>query len=414
MSAPAAPAAAAPAPALPPLLAGLTIVDLTMFVAGPFGTATLADLGAEVIKVEPPRGDPVRSNRIGPQIRGENAQFHAYNRNKRSLVLDLKQAAGRAVLLDLVARADAVAENFRPGVLARLGLEHATLAAVNPRIVLASVSAFGQDGPWAQRPGYDLIVQALGGGMSLAGTEASGPMHIPFHLGDTAGGLYGALALLAAVLAARRDGRGRHVEVAMLDAQVALLGDEVTNYGVDGAVPQPHGSGHPNLAPYQCFACADAPIAVAAVGMEKFWQALCAALGRADLSADPRFADNGRRARHRRELVAILEPVFRSRPRRAWLAVLEAADVPAAPVLSVPEALATPQVGARALVERVSLPEGESALLARAPVRDRSTSTPLPLRPAPALGADSDAVLAGLLGYDRARLDALRADGAFG
>ncbi len=251
------------------VLNGVTILDLSMFIAGPFGTMLLADLGAEVIKIEPPGGDPVRSNKIGAQVRGENAQFHSYNRNKRSLVLDLKAEDGLAVFDDLVRGADVVFDNFRPGVLARLKVDHARLATINPAIVSCSVSAFGQDGPWAKRAGYDLTVQALSGGMSLTGHAATGPAHIPFHLGDTAGGLFGALGLLAALVESRATGKGRRVDIAMFDAQIALLGDEITNYFASGTASPPHGAGHPNFFPYQAFATADEPIVVAAVGVEK-------------------------------------------------------------------------------------------------------------------------------------------------
>ena len=217
-------------------LNGITILDLSMFIAGPFGTMLLADLGAEVIKIEPPTGDPVRSNHIGPQVRGENAQFHSYNRNKKSIVLDLKNESGLAVFDDLARTADVVFDNFRPGVLGRLKLEHERLSLINPAIISCSVSAFGQDGPWSKRAGYDLTVQALSGGMSLTGHQSTGPAHIPFHLGDTAGGMFGALGLLAALAARYRTGMGRRVDISMFDAQIAVLGDEIRK-GVENSVP---------------------------------------------------------------------------------------------------------------------------------------------------------------------------------
>jgi crotonobetainyl-CoA:carnitine CoA-transferase CaiB-like acyl-CoA transferase len=393
------------------MLAGVTIVDLTMFVAGPFATMILADLGATVIKIEPPTGDPTRSNRIGAQIGGENAQFHSYNRNKKSVCLNLKSERGRAILLDLVRRADAVVENFRPGVMTRLGLDFATLAAANPRLSLVSLSAFGQDGPWAQRPGYDLLVQALSGAMSINGHAQCGPAHIPFHIGDTGGGIYAAIAVLGAITSARASGQGRHVEIAMLDAQIALLGDEVTNFGVDGHTPRAHGGGHPALAPYQAFMTADQPIAIAAVGVEKFWRNLCAAIGRPDLAADPRYADNGTRAAHREALAAELAPILRARPRAEWLEILARADVPAAPVLDIPDALASEQLRHRDMAVRLAAGAGE-ALVARTPIKPVNAAH-AEMVPAPRLGEHTREILARVLGYDEARIAAAGSGGAF-
>jgi crotonobetainyl-CoA:carnitine CoA-transferase CaiB-like acyl-CoA transferase len=392
-------------------LAGVVVVDLTMFVAGPFATMILADLGAEVIKIEPPQGDATRSNRIGPQIGGENAQFHSYNRNKKSVLINLKTPEGRAVLLDLVRHADALVENFRPGVMQRLGLDIATLHQANPRLVVVSISAFGQDGPWAQRPGYDLLVQALSGSMSLNGHAETGPAHIPFHIGDTGGGLYGAIAALAGIVEARRSGRGRHLDVAMLDAQLALLGDEVTNYRASGDVPRPHGGGHPMLAPYQAFATADRPIAVAAVGVEKFWHQLCEALGLPALRGDPRFVDNGARATNRAALEPILAASFRTRCRDEWLEILARSDVPAAPILDIGEALESEHVRHRGVEACVTTASGDEAAVARSAIKTVSESDPL-IASAPALGADTHAVLTTRLGYDAPRLEALRRAGA--
>jgi len=392
------------------MLAGVTIVDLTMFVAGPFATMILADLGATVIKVEPPTGDPTRSNRIGAQIGGENAQFHSYNRNKKSLCLNLKSEAGRAILIDLVRRADAVIENFRPGVMTRLGLDYATLAAANPRVSLVSLSAFGQDGPWAQRPGYDLLVQALSGAMSINGHPTTGPAHIPFHIGDTGGGLYAAIAALGAITAARASGVGRHVDISMLDAQVALLGDEVTNHGADGRTPQAHGGGHPALAPYQAFATADQPIAIAAVGVEKFWRNFCVAIGRPDLAEDPRYADNGARATHRASLEAELAPILRTRSRADWLAILARADVPSAPVLDIPEALACEQLRHRDMAVRIAAGAG-TALVARTPIKPMAAPYAT-MAPAPRLGEHAREILSHVLGYDDLRIAEAEQSGA--
>jgi CoA:oxalate CoA-transferase len=392
-------------------LEGVTILDLSMFIAGPFGTMLLADLGAEVIKVEPPTGDPVRSNHIGAQVRGENAQFHSYNRNKKSIVLDLKNDYGLGVFDELVRTADVVFDNFRPGVLGRLKLDHERLSRINPAIISCSVSAFGQDGPWAKRAGYDLTVQALAGGMSLTGHQSTGPAHIPFHLGDTAGGMFGALGLLAALAERYRTGKGRRVDISMFDAQISLLGDEITNYFASGQPTPPHGAGHPNFFPYQSFATADEPIVIAAVGVEKYWVAFCDAIGRDDLAKDPRFSSNAARVEHRQILEPEVAAALKNKTRTAWLEIFERADVPAAPIQSVAEAAAAPQTQARDMVPTLDI-DGATISVAGNPVKFSGDKTQY--APAPALGVDSKQVLADRLGFDAARLSQLEAQGAFG
>ena len=396
---------------MPPMLAGVTILDLSMFVAGPFGSMILADLGAEVIKVEPIEGDPIRDNRMGAQIEGESAQFQSYNRNKKSVCINLKSTAGRGVFLELVKTVDVVYDNYRPGVMERLGLGHAALSVVNPGIISVSVSAFGADGPLAKSPGYDLIVQALGGGMSLTGHPQTGPAHIPFHLGDTAGGLFGAIAILAAVVERNRTGRGRALEISLLDAQIALLGDEVTNYAATGEVPSQHGAGHPQLVPYRSFMAADAPLVIAAVGIEKFWLGLTNALQRPDLATDPRFCDNAQRVSNRAVLEATLEEILRARKRDHWLARLAAADVPCAPVLDVRDALAHPQVRHREVVAEARLPAGATASYARTPIRIPG-EPPHGVAAAPRRGAHTRAVLAERIGMDAQAIDGFIESGA--
>ena len=373
-------------------LAGLRIVDLSMFVAGPFGTAILAGLGAEGGTEEPPGGDPVRSAPIGPRIGDAAGQFHTYNHSKRSVVADLKTDDGKETVRTLAAGAHAVFDNFRPGVMARLGLDHATLATRNPRLVAVSLSGFGARGPWARRPGYDLIVQALGGGLSLCGHPGTGPAHIPFHLGDTAGGLYAAIALLAAVREAEQTGQGRAYEVSMLDAQLHLAGDEITFAGTGTWPGAPHGAGHPALAPYSVFPTADAPVAIAAVGTEKFWHALLAALDLPGLADDPRFADNGARAANRDALHAALEARLVTEGADHWLARFDAADVPAAPVLGIGAAASSAHAVARGLVQNLAAGLGAPAALPSLPIRALGDDRPLPMRPAPALDADRAAL----------------------
>jgi len=369
-------------------LVGLRIVDLSMFVAGPFATAILGDLGAEIIKVEPPSGDPVRSNGVGPEIGGKSAQFHTYNHGKRSVALDLKSDEGRRTVLRLVANSNVIFDNFRPGVMARLGLGHYELAALNPTLVAVSLSGFGSTGPWAKRAGYDLIVQALSGGLSLCGHPETGPAHIPYHLGDTAGGLYAAIAILAAVREAETTGVGRAYEVSMLDAQLHLCSDEITASGTGDWPSKSHGAGHPALAPYAVFQTADDPIVIAAVGTEKFWLNLLDVLDLPELTDDIRFSNNRLRAQNVVALTVKLEARLAKRTAADWLARFTEADVPSAPVLSVANAARSEHAIARNLTPRISAGFSSTAQVPRIPIRllgERSTEE---LKPAPELDAD--------------------------
>jgi crotonobetainyl-CoA:carnitine CoA-transferase CaiB-like acyl-CoA transferase len=392
-------------------LTGIRVIDLTMFISGPVATLVLADLGAEVIKVEPVTGDPVRANAVGPRIDGESAQFHSYNRNKRSVAVDLKRAEGVALVQDLCATADVVIDNYRPGVLERLGLDHATVRRRAPRLVGCSISAFGQTGPWRQRPGFDLVVQALSGAMSLTGHLETGPSHIPGHLGDTASGLYAAIGILAALNERDRTGVGRSVDVALLDSIIAILGDEITHLGA-GLAPTPHRGGHPLFFPYEAFPTRDEPMVIAAVGVERFWPALCEAIGRRDLAADPRFASNDGRVSHRDHLYREISAVLRTRSREEWLAILEAADVPATPVNTLSDVVDHPQVKARRMVVEIRRPEGVGASLAGNPIKvsghDQSYA------PSPTLGADTSEVLERVLGLAPEAVDRLRRNGIVG
>ena len=390
-------------------------MDLSVFVAGPFATTTLADLGAEVLKIEPPAGDPMRDNKIGPQLGSTSAQFHTFNRGKSSLVLDLKTDAGRGVFERLLPTADVVFNNFRPGVMRRLGLEHEALRGHNPKIVSVSLSSFGAQGPWAKRPGYDLVVQALGGGMSLTGHRATGPAHIPFHLGDTAGGLYAALAIVSAVLEAQRTGEGHAYEVAMLDAQISLLSDEATNYFAGDWPGVPHGAGHPAMAPYSAYPTADEPIVIAAVGTEQFWLNLVTALDIPALANDPRFANNALRCEHREALDAILTAVLSQRQRSEWLEILQLADVPAAPILSIAEAVDSEHARARGLICKVPAGQDAVAAVPAGPIRPEGHIQPfVPRSPSPELNGDAQRILEGTLGLSPTDIAALRRAGAFG
>jgi crotonobetainyl-CoA:carnitine CoA-transferase CaiB-like acyl-CoA transferase len=389
-------------------LAGVRVLDLTRYMAGPYGTQLLAYLGAEVIKIEPPgRGDPMRSVSLYFQD-GLSAHFVAGNASKKSVTLDLHRPEGRRVLLDLAARADALVENYRPGTLERLGLGWDRLREANPRIVLASVSGFGQTGPWRDLAAFDLVAQAAGGGMSLTGEPGRPPVKMGVPIGDLAAGVFAALGVVAALHRARRTGRGEVVDVAMMDVQLSLLNYLAHYYWASGKVPEPEGSGHPNVVPYQIFETPTGYLALAAYG-DQFWAPLCRALELPELAGDPRFATNDLRCRHREALLEILGPRIASRPREAWMERLAREGVPAAPVHRVDEAVTSAQAAARRMVHRIPGPSGAEITVLGSPIK-LSGAEPVPSRP-PRLGEHTDEVLRELAGYDEATVRDLRRRG---
>jgi CoA:oxalate CoA-transferase len=326
-------------------------VDLTRVLAGPFCTLLLADLGARVVKVERPgRGDDARG--IGPFVAGRSAYFGSLNRGKESIALDLRAPEDRAVFERLLARADVLVENFRPGVMARLGYGWDALHARHPRLVVAATSGFGQTGPYAQRPAYDLVAQAMGGLMGLTGHPGAPPTRVGTSIGDLAAGLFTALGVSAALVHRTRTGEGVFVDVAMLDCQVALLENAIARLEATGAPPGPLGSRHPSIAPFEAYACADGHLVVA-VGTDALFHALCRVLGRAELAGDPRFATNDLRVRHVDALKVEIESALAGAGRAAWLERLGAAGVPCGPIQDVAEVLADPQVAARNMAVRI-------------------------------------------------------------
>ena len=377
------------------LFEGVRVLDLSRMLAGPYGSMLLADMGADVVKVE--------------EADGESAYFLSINRNKRSIALDLTQPAGREVFLDLAAQADVVWENFRPGVMERLGLGYPTLARVNPRLVMCSISAYGQAGPYRDWPAFDLALQAMGGGMSITGEEGGRPVRMGLPIGDLAGGMFGAFAVAGALFRRARNGQGAHIDLALLDGQVSLLTYMAQYFWADGRVPQPMGSGHASVVPYQALATRDGHLIVA-VFAEKFWGAFCRAVGHPEWEADPRFARNRDRLAHRRTLMPLVEAEFRERTTEDWLGRLHAGGVPAAPILGVDQVLADPQVRHRRMVVEVEH-RGQGPLpTLGTPIKIDGTLE-VPMAPAPRLGEHTEHVLGGLLKYPAERLAALRRDG---
>jgi CoA:oxalate CoA-transferase len=384
---PASPSAAAP-------LAGTIVVDLTRVLAGPFCTLQLLELGARVIKVERPgAGDDAR--RIGPFVAGESAYFLSLNRGKESIALDLRDPDDRAVFERLLARADVLVENFRPGVLERLGFGWEALAARHPRLVVASVSGFGQTGPWAQRPAYDLVAQALGGILSITGPIGGPPVRVGTSIGDLAAGLFAALGIAAALAERASTGRGRRVDVAMLDCQVALLENALARFAATGQVPGPLGTRHPSIAPFEAYPTADGPLVIAC-GTDALFRALAAVVERPALAEDPRFATASARSAHADALHAALAEALAARPRAAWAAALERVGVPCAPIQDVAEVAASPQVQARRMIVDVEQPGVGRFPVPGNPIKlDRAPDPPT--RPAaPALDGDRARILAWL------------------
>ncbi|MCC6536303.1 MAG: CoA transferase [Bryobacterales bacterium] len=368
------------------LLNDLLIVDFSRAVAGPFATMMLADLGARVIKVEDENtGDETRQ--WGPPfLDGESTYFLSMNRNKEFAALNLKSAEGRALALAMAAQADVVVENFRPGVAARLGIGSEELAARNPRLIYASVSGFGQTGPLAQKGGYDLILQAMSGSMQVSASPEQGAVKVAFPVADILAALFVQNAILAAVHARARDGRGRRIEVSLLEGMLAAMSNLATGTLNTGREPRRVGTAQPNIVPYQLFHCRDAPIVLGAPN-ERLWAKLCKALEKPEWLADPRFQGNALRNQHREEVVASIEAVLATNDAAHWVARLEAFELPCGPVLSLSEALAQPQVAARAAVVETGHGKlGKIRLIAN-PMRI-SGHTP-PYRAPRAVGADT-------------------------
>jgi len=366
----------------------------------------LADMGADVIKIEPPGGENTRGMdlELAP---GVSAPFLAVNRNKRGLVLDLKRAEGVAILKKLVASADILIENYRPGVAKRLGVGYATLSAINPRLIYCSISGFGQTGPYADRGGYDLIAQGMSGIMSATGSEGGAPVKVGVPITDLGAGLFGVFGILCALRARHVTGRGQLVDTSLFEAGLSLSAWEATEYWFTGQIPRGLGTAHRLNAPYQAFRASDGHFTVGAANNNLFPR-FCALLGLDHLVKDPRFDNVANRLQHRAALESLIEAVTIRHPRAHWLAKCEEAGVPAGPIYSVPEALDDPHARARGMVQELTHPQAGRVKGLGNPVK-MSKTPPVMAKAAPMLGENTDAILREL-GFDEPEISRLRAD----
>ncbi len=393
-------------------LSHLKVLDVSQVMAGPFCCMLLGDMGADVVKVEPPRvGDQTRRS-MGFKLKGtDSGGFLALNRNKRSIEIDLKSEAGLEAFYELVRTADVLIENNRPGVAARLKIDYPVLQKINRRLVYASISGFGQTGPWSGRPGFDLIAQAMTGIMSVTGHPGGAPAKSSVPVGDLGAGLFAAYAVLSAVQGRERSGEGQYVDVSLFESALSLSIWEVAEYWGTDKVPTPIGSANRMSAPYQAFRAADRHFVLGAAN-QKLWTALCSVLARADLIDDARFATNTDRMKNREALVAEIEPTLAGRPADDWIAALLAAGVPAAPILSYAEALVSEQAQARDMVLEMEHPVEGTIRQLGFPVK--MGGTPQQLRhPPPLLGQHTEEIMREA-GCAEDVIERLRARGAFG
>jgi len=391
-------------------LAGFRVLDLSRVLAGPFCTMLLGDLGAEVIKVERPgTGDDTRA--WGPPfVSGESAYYLCANRNKKSLTVNLKSAAGQEIIRRLARVSDVLVENFKVGELAQLGLGYDHLKALNPGLVYCSITGYGQTGPDSDLPGYDFIIQGRGGVMSITGEPAGEPMKVGVAIADITAGLFAANAIQAALLARVRTGRGQAIDIALLDTQVAWLANVASNYLVSGQRPGRFGNAHPTIVPYQSFPAREGFFCLA-VGNDGQWQKLCRLLGRSELAVDPRFATNPARVQHRDVLIPMLQEVFVTQDSAFWLREIAAAGIPCGPVQTIDHVFADPQVLARDMVWTVPHPAVGEVRLTGSPLKLSETPVAYRTHP-PLLGEHTDEVLTALLGYAPEEVARLRAEGA--
>ncbi len=388
------------------MLDDIKILDLTTFLSGPYCTMILADMGADVIKIETPRKG-CATRQTPPFVNGESAYFMSLNRGKKSLTLNLKSKQGKKIFLQLATNADVLVENFRPGVMKRLGFDYETISRLNPKLVYASISGFGNTGPFREKGAYDMVIQGYGGVMSITGYPGGEPARVGYSVADLAAGLYGAIAITGALRARDKLQKGQYLDVSMFDCQVALMENAVARYFATGKIPGPLGNRHASIAPFQAFKSSTGYFTVTASTDEQFGS-LCDVVGLLDAKSDRRFLTKADRAKHAREIGGIFGPIFEEKPKEYWIGLLERCGVPCGPVNNVREVVESPQVQAREMVITMDHPKAGKIKMAGSPIK--SSLTPVRFRcPPPTLGQDTEKILS-QLGYGNEEIDSLRTE----
>ncbi|AYO31405.1 CoA transferase [Biomaibacter acetigenes] len=388
-------------------LEGIKVLDLSRVLAGPFATMVLGDLGAEIIKIEiPDVGDDSRS--FGPFIKDESAYFMSINRNKKSMTLNLKKPEGVDILKKLVRKADVIVENYRPGTMEKLGIGYNVLKEINPKIIYAACSGFGHTGPYSQRPAYDVIVQGMGGIMSITGQPGGPPTRVGASIGDITAALFTAIGVLAALNVREKTGKGQKVDVAMLDCQVAILENAIARYFVSGKSPEPIGNRHPSITPFSSFKTKDGFVIIA-IGNDNLWAKFCSVVERTELIDDTRFKTNPDRTKNWKELEPILNEIFSEKTTDEWLEVLEKAGIPCGPINDVERVVKDPQIKAREMLVELEHPVAGKMKVPGIPIKFSETPGQIE-NPAPLLGQHTEEILAGMLGFSDNEIENLRAN----
>ena len=376
-------------------LNGIRVLDLSRVLAGPYCTMVLGDLGAEVIKVESPEGDETRG--WGPPFaEGESAYYLCVNRNKRSIVVNLKTAEGRAIIHGLIKRSDVLVENFRPGTLSRFSLDFESASMINPNLIYCSITGFGQTGPLRDKPGYDFMIQAMGGLMSITGEPDGESMKVGMAVADLFAGQNAVIAILAALQARTQTGKGQHLDISLFDSQLGMLANVASNYLISANLPKRYGNTHANIVPYQSFQASDAWFVIA-VGNDRQFENLCGVIGNPELARDPRFTLNSKRVKNRDELMDLLKPIFLNKTASEWLSVLGSAGIPCGPINTLDKVFSMPQVEAREMLIHMQHPEIGDLKLVGSPLKFSKTPVEYKLPP-PRLGEHTEEILKELFG----------------
>jgi CoA:oxalate CoA-transferase len=389
------------------MLSDIKVIDLTTFLSGPYCTMILSDMGADVIKIETPaKGCPTRQN--PPFINGQSAYFMSLNRGKKSITLNLKSELGKEIFLQLVAASDVLVENFRPGVMKRLGLDYERLSKLNPKLIYAAISGFGNTGPFQDKGAYDMVIQGYGGIMSITGNPGGEPVRVGYSIGDLSAGLFGAIAVLGALRVREKLNQGQYLDVSMLDCQVALMENAIARYFATGEIPGPNGNRHPSIAPFQAFKSATGYFTVTASTDEQF-RSLCDAVGLPEVKKDPHLALKRSRVKHVHIINEIFGKIFAEKPKEHWIELLERHNVPCGPINNVKEVVDSPPVQAREMIIEMEHKKAGKIKMVGSPIK--ASLTPLSAQyPSPLLGEYTEEVLS-RLGYSREEIQSFAVSG---